>query len=304
MTYQHTWMEDKALAWMKGKVGRWQYSQPKRKQDGYIDCSSGVARGYISAGFTWSCEGAPIPRSLQEVYDDCFELVWPKAYADIGKHMGGRDVIRMAMQPGNLQYLCTDSDTHRANRITHVAMVASDKLIVHARGTKWGVRFDDICLYDDKVCAVSRFNPRCTLRRGMRGQRVMALQDVLADDGYKLTADGVFGARTEDALRDYQLAHGLIVSGMGDDDTRKALGLTDPYADAYDDAPDVQPAGPCVRITGDSVNLRVGPGTYYDVAAIAHAGDTLSLEENANGWRAVRVDGRVLWVSPKYSTVG
>jgi hypothetical protein len=59
----------------------------------------------------------------------------------------------------------------------------------------------------------------------------------------------------------------------------------------------------CVRITGGSVNLRTGPSTDYGIADVAHAGDVLEMERNVDSWHAVRVDGRVLWVSPEYSEV-
>ena len=57
-----------------------------------------------------------------------------------------------------------------------------------------------------------------------------------------------------------------------------------------------------VRITGDRVNVRLGPGTEYGVACVADKGDVLEAVDTG-GWRAVKADGAALWVSEKYSEV-
>ena len=55
-----------------------------------------------------------------------------------------------------------------------------------------------------------------TLRRGSRGCYVMILQDALSTLGYQTGSriDGVFGARTEEALRGYQRRTSLSVDGV------------------------------------------------------------------------------------------
>lgn len=57
-----------------------------------------------------------------------------------------------------------------------------------------------------------------------------------------------------------------------------------------------------VRITGDRVNVRLGPGTEYGVACVADKGDVLEAIDTS-GWRAVKLGGVVCWVSEKYSEV-
>lgn len=192
----------KAAIWAKSKVGC-RYSQPQRDKPDVFDCSSLVARAYTAQGVDWSCVGKTIPLSCEEVYSDCFELIWPANYARIGKTLGGADVIAKAQQPGDVQYLCTNRRTGRANRITHVTMVASATTIVHARGTAYGVRLDDIALYKGKVCALCRYNPDAPLRQGMRGLRVKALQERLNKLGAKLETDGVYGSKTAAAVKKY-----------------------------------------------------------------------------------------------------
>ena len=55
-----------------------------------------------------------------------------------------------------------------------------------------------------------------TLRRGSRGCYVMILQDALSTLGYQTgnRIDGLFGTRTEEALRGYQRRTSLAVDGV------------------------------------------------------------------------------------------
>lgn len=191
-----------AAKWALSKVGC-RYSQAERTKKDAFDCSSLVARAYSAQGVSWDLVGSEVPNSTQEVYSDQFLLLWPEDYDDIGKKLGGKDVLEQATQAGDLQFLCTDSDTTRSNRITHVAMVSGKDEIVHARSTKYGVCTNDLDLYAGKVCAVARFDPSAPLRRGMRGLRVKALQELLTEQGAKLEADGIFGEKTEEAADRY-----------------------------------------------------------------------------------------------------
>ena len=190
-TYRETAAAAASLA--LSKVGC-PYSQAKRTQPGIYDCSSLVARVYKAQGKKWKYGGS-VPISCDEVYDDDFELLWPNSYADIGRKMGGKDVIAKATQPGDVQYLCTDSSTSRSNKITHVAMVSDKNRIVHARGARYGVVTSPINLYAGKVCAVVRYNPACSLQIGMKGWRTLALQKALFARGYSVSPDGSSGAR-------------------------------------------------------------------------------------------------------------
>ena len=180
------------------------YSQSERDEEGVYDCSSLVARAYAAQGVSWEDVGSgKYPASNQEVYADCFALLWPETYAQIGKVLGGAEVLARARQAGDLQFLCTDKSTSRANRITHVTMVADGEQIVHARSRKYGVRLDPLELYAGKCCALLRYAPQGELRRGMRGLRVRALQESLNARGAALDVDGIYGAATERAVREF-----------------------------------------------------------------------------------------------------
>lgn len=206
------------------------YSQPERLQKNKRDCSSLVARAYIAASYEWGCDGRPVPRSLEEVYEDGFELIWPKSYALIGKQLPTSKAIRVAagLQRGDLLFAATKGmDSTRANKIEHVMMLISENRIVHARGIAYGVREDDVSLYDSKICAIVRFNPACDLVRGHIGNRVKTLQVALNAKGAALTLDREFGPATEAAVKRFQSVNGLMVTGRGDMATRKALGMAE-----------------------------------------------------------------------------
>ncbi len=57
----------------------------------------------------------------------------------------------------------------------------------------------------------------------MRMERVKKLQTALNSNGAALTVDGKMGAKTTAALKAYQQAHGLKVTGHADKETRAAL---------------------------------------------------------------------------------
>lgn len=283
----------KAAQWALSKVGC-AYSQPKRTQENIFDCSSLVARAYSAQGKKWK-HGGSVPISMYEVYDDEFELLWPETYAEIGKRFGGKSVINLAKQVGDLQFACTDSDTTRSNKITHVTMVASDSKIVHARSTKYGVRTDSIFLYSGKICAVVRYNPSCDLRIGMCGWRTFELQEALNANGASITEDGEFGSDTQAAVKEYQKAHGMEATGIADVELLKQLKLIENEQEEQKQEAD----GVLVRVTGNSVNLRTGPGTEYESAGIVHKGELLR-KVDTEGWSVVEQDGHLYWISDRY----
>lgn len=282
-----------AAKWALSKVGC-AYSQPKRTQENIFDCSSLVACAYSAQGKKWK-HGGSVPISIYEVYDDEFELLWPETYAEIGTCFGGKSVINLANQKGDLQFACTDSDTARSNKITHVIMVASDSKIVHARSTRYGVRPDSIFLYSGKICAVTRYNPSCDLRIGMCGWRTLELQKALNANGANITEDGELGSNTQAAVKEYQKAHGMETTGIADVELLKQFQLIENEQEEQKQEAD----NVLVRVTGNSVNLCTGPGTEYESAGIVYKGDQLR-KADTEGWSAVEKDGHLYWISDRY----
>ena len=80
----------------------------------------------------------------------------------------------------------------------------------------------------DVVWAESPATSVATLQQGARGESVRALQQALVNRGISLIGgvDGVFGAGTADALRRFQSGTGLPITGVVDEATASALGLS------------------------------------------------------------------------------
>lgn len=141
------------------------------------------------------------------------------------------------------------------------------------------------------------------LRDGDYGADVIELQTRLKAVGYDPgEIDGEFGPNTESAVKALQTAAGITVDGEFGPDSLAALvkmeGTDDPDEPADD--PEDEPAGPSVEISGGNAYIRTGPGTQYDTMGVAHAGDVFE-DANPDGWNAILYEGRVGWVSGKYS---
>ena len=65
---------------------------------------------------------------------------------------------------------------------------------------------------------------RAHVKRGDSGGNVPILQKALNSHGERLTVDGVFGRRTEQAVKDFQARSGLETTGQVDSSTWSALG--------------------------------------------------------------------------------
>ena len=61
------------------------------------------------------------------------------------------------------------------------------------------------------------------IRNGSRGDDVKAIQSKLAQLGFKLEADGIFGKQTEEAVRHLQKLFGYTVDGIVGDGTTKLI---------------------------------------------------------------------------------
>ena len=62
-----------------------------------------------------------------------------------------------------------------------------------------------------------------TIREGSRGEDVKRLQTLLNNEGYSLDVDGIFGEKTQSAVRQYQRNQGLDVDGIVGTNTWGAL---------------------------------------------------------------------------------
>ena len=58
---------------------------------------------------------------------------------------------------------------------------------------------------------------------GSTGSSVSALQEKLNANGYSLPVDGVFGAATQKAVKDYQAKNGLPADGVCGPETQQKM---------------------------------------------------------------------------------
>lgn len=92
------------------------------------------------------------------------------------------------------------------------------KALISALQTELGVTADGII-----GPITEKAMKKIVLGRGCRGETVRILQMLLICAGYKLSADGIFGSRTENALRTYQKRTGLAPDGLAGKNTFKSL---------------------------------------------------------------------------------
>ncbi|MEO6333626.1 MAG: peptidoglycan-binding domain-containing protein [Pyrinomonadaceae bacterium] len=126
---------------------------------------------------------------------------------------------RQISQTGNVSRWSPYFGKNAHNHHVHISISASAKL------------YDDSTPWRLNLKAKASLAPPtplpALLKRGSRGEAVRALQNVLIERGLipKGKADGVFGPKTEIAVRQFQSANKLTPDGMAGTVTLKALGL-------------------------------------------------------------------------------
>ena len=138
------------------------------------------------------------------------------------------------------------------------------------------------------------------LKNGMYGDDVKELQTYLIGLDYDCGvwgADGEFGDATEQAVEQFQHAHGCMVDGEVGPETLAALekameAAEAPVADAR-----------YVQIVNGNCYVRTAPNTDGKKLGVVHRGDILDYQgvQSADGWHLVVYNGQNGWVSGKYS---
>lgn len=127
----------------------------------------------------------------------------------------------------------------RNGAMTHTGLYVGNGEVIHARGhasgvVKQSVKSANFTHYavpkglnipNDGGKAEEETTMR-TIRRGDKGLEVGEMQKRLVALGNDLDIDGVFGQRTENALRMFQASNGLTVDGICGAKTWAALGVT------------------------------------------------------------------------------
>lgn len=169
--------------------------------------------------------------------------------------------------------------------------------------TKWGRLPKSMITYTDAPADEPKPS---VLKKGSKGETVRELQEDLLSLGYKLPkygADGDFGSETEKAVKEFQSAVGLPVTGIVDAATLAAIDT------AIEDGKESLPSTQMVKITGGSVNVRSGPGTSGTrILGVVKQGDKLPYQDeerevDGRPWYLVDYNGKNGWVSSKYSRI-
>ena len=145
--------------------------------------------------------------------------------------------------------------------------------------------------------------PSAGLSKGDYGSVVEVMQEALLKAGYDLGdygpkhngVDGEFGKKTEDALKAFQKAAGLPVTGVYDEATRAALTGAKPLEEF-------------VEVVGGTVNVRSAPGTTGRMLGVARIGDRLdyqgeSRDVSGTPWHLVIFRNQNAWISGNLSRV-
>lgn len=77
-------------------------------------------------------------------------------------------------------------------------------------------------------------------------------------------------------------------------------------SDPEDEAPSFAPSTETRRVSGNSVNLRTGPGTAFGaITSLARGTEVIVLRDPGNGWIKLRVagTGRIGWMADRLLTV-
>ena len=145
-----------------------------------------------------------------------------------GELKDGKRTDGKAIRPGSCVFLTTNQDGHKSRH--HVGLYIGSNMCVEAKGTRSGVVASALSHWDEvaelKDVSYDGEAVLMTLRKGCRGDEVKELQTELIRQGYDCgTADGIFGSRTETAVKAYQRDMGLAADGVVGPKTWEALGV-------------------------------------------------------------------------------
>ncbi len=147
----------------------------------------------------------------------------------------------------------------RDGRMGHTGICLGDGTIVHAKGHAYGVVHDKVSAgrwthyaipkgmrSEDDGQAEEKSDALPTLRNGSTGEAVVRLQELLVAQGIELlTVDGIFGSKTQAAVKLFQERNGLDPDGVVGPLTWAALkgnaGTQDETDDGAEEAPEESP---------------------------------------------------------------
>lgn len=199
----------------------------------------------------------------------------------------------------------------------HVGVYIGDGWVIEAKGFKYGVvrtklsatkwthwyKLHWLTYTDGEVEATEHVLGDRVLGYGYTGEDVRQLQTYLLSLGYDLGsygADSEYGNITARAVKNLQEATGVLANGIYTAETHAALmSLLGDVTSDTDDEPEAESSG-TLTVTGNTVNVRQGPGTQFGIITVVKKNDKLA-QVDSTGWSLVLVNGQAGWISAKYT---
>ena len=179
-----------------------------------IDCSGMFYRAYKNLG--------------HYIYHGS-NTIWKQYCSARGTLTGGARSDGQPIKPGTAVFLYRKSNNNRH----HIGLYIGGGICIEAKGTINGVVTSKLSHWDEwgelkdvDYTGIKGDEPIMTqiLKRGSRGAAVQSLQEMLNALGYDAgTADGIYGSRTESAVRQFQLNNALESDGVAGPKTLETL---------------------------------------------------------------------------------
>lgn len=159
--------------------------------------------------------------------------IYNKYCSSKGKLSKGKRADGQPIKPGTAVFLYRASDSNRH----HIGLYIGNDTVIEAKGTQYGVVTSKLSHWDEwgelkdvnysGVTGDEGGTPAVTvLKNGSRGEAVKALQTILNKAGFDCgNVDGIFGSKTEAAVRLFQASKGLKVDGIAGEATQDALAI-------------------------------------------------------------------------------
>lgn len=183
--------------------------------------------------FRWAYKqlGSDIAHGSNSIFD--------RYCSDSGELKNGKRTDGKELKPGTAVFTGTRSEHG------HIGLYIGNGWVIEAKGTQYGVVKSKVTeskwtwwgelkevLYSAENAPNQPSEPSDdkeslpTLRRGDRGEKVQFLQTILVEEGFdigKTGIDGIFGAKTEEAVKEFQKKNRLVADGVVGKKTWKAL---------------------------------------------------------------------------------
>jgi len=211
----------------------------------------------------------------------------------------------------------------------HVGVYIGNGEAIEERGFKYGCvktkmkdrkwlhwfKIPTIIYQENQVIPSAEILGETSLKNGSKGNAVKELQKNLnLLLGLNLEVDGIFGKKTELAVKTFQNEYGLEIDGIYSEQTHIALmaALSDLTTEEEKQQEEVVMPEPINNenkyITKASVNVRTGDGTSYE--KITHLEKNIPINVvldkdnkpiiSSNGWYAIYIMDKIGWLSGNY----